>query len=166
MPFPWFPTGIATTLTFISPEGVQAPVQENSFTSLEDCVLWRCSRTWQLSHDGLWEDGSLAPPEHNRPQTKHCPASLQGKQQKKKKKKKSSTIQLTGVIVSSEETWRAGIVWTLWQQLFDSPRCVWTNLELIWGLTLSFSISTLSRYILLLRVFWTHVVLTQPCMID
>lgn len=44
----------------------------------------------------------IGPPEHNRPQTKHRPASLQGKQQKKKK---ASTIQLTGVIVSSEERW-------------------------------------------------------------
>lgn len=38
----------------------------NLFASLERCVLWSQSLTWQLSHDSVWEGCSLAS-EYNQP---------------------------------------------------------------------------------------------------
>lgn len=72
MPFQWFLRGIATTLTFIFPEGVQAP-----WTCLCPSKTVLCGGasghdSWLMSVRGL-----LIGPWTQSAQTKHCPTSLQ-----------------------------------------------------------------------------------------
>lgn len=121
MPFQWFCTGIATVLALVSPEGVQVP--------------WTCLHPLNTAFCGgdLWHDswvmtacGRAArwPPNTINPNKTrlHPPAENQ---------QTSSTIKLTVLIVSSQRRWRPSL-FQHWQQLFDSPRCVGINLELIW----------------------------------